>query len=231
MLVLSRRHDCGDGQLRLHAGAVQIRRRRLRVPQSRTRRRHLARVDARRHQVELGVVPAISRHRRRIAEGDQLRRLHGPLGAAHVRDGRTRVHRNGERRRSEKDVRADAGRAESRRHRLLDFAYAQPHHRRRASRCEPRRRLARSARHRQRDGRTERRHLRDCRRNRRPRSGTRARVFRSVEESRRRIARADHVRHVLGARCAGTVAAVLRPRRTKRQPPAVAWPFRRTRAP
>ena len=42
-----------------------------------------------------------------LAEGHQLRGLHGSLGAAHVRDGRTRIHRNGERRRSEEDVRAD----------------------------------------------------------------------------------------------------------------------------
>ena len=129
VLVLSRRHDGGDGQLRVHACAVQIRRRRSRVPQSRARRRHLARLDARRHQVELGVVPAIPRHRRAVAERHQLRRLHGSLGVAHLRDGRARVQRNGERRRSEENVRVDAGRAASRCDRLLDVAHAQSHHR------------------------------------------------------------------------------------------------------
>ncbi len=45
----------------------------------------------------------------------------------------------------------------------------------------------------------------------------RARVFRSLEESRGRVACADHVRHVLGARCARSVAAVLRSGRRDRR--------------
>ena len=132
LLLLSRRDDGGDGQLRIHAGARANPKTPISCSAISNAPKTFARVDAHRHQVELGVVPAVPRHRRGPAERHQLRRLHGSLGVAHLRDGRTRVHRDGERRRSEEDVRADEGRAEGRRHRLFDVAHAQSHHRRRA---------------------------------------------------------------------------------------------------
>ena len=86
-----------------------------------------------------------------------------------------------------------------RRDRLFHVAHAQSHHRGRTSGCKPRRRLGRSARDRQRDGRTERRAC--SRLPAKTSAAIRERVreyFDRLQGSRGRIARADHVRHVLG---------------------------------
>ena len=73
------------------------------VPQSRARRGHQPRRHAGRHQVALGDLPRIPRRARRAAQGHQLRGLHGPLRAPHLRDGRARLHRPGDRGRSRGD--------------------------------------------------------------------------------------------------------------------------------
>ena len=64
--------------------------------QPRARRGHLRRRDGRGHRVDVDDVRRVPRRRRPAAQGHQLRGQHRPLRAAHVRDGRARVHRRGD---------------------------------------------------------------------------------------------------------------------------------------
>ena len=73
-LVLARRDNRGHGQLRLHPGAGPARRTGPGGPQPRAGRGHLTRGDGRGHRLDLGDVPRVSRRRRRLAQGHQLRR-------------------------------------------------------------------------------------------------------------------------------------------------------------
>ena len=99
-LVLPGRDQRGHGQLRLHPGALPRERGRPRHAQSRARRGHQPRRHEGRHQVALGDLPRIPRRARHAAQGHQLRGLHGPLCAPHLRDGPACLHRPGDRGRS-----------------------------------------------------------------------------------------------------------------------------------
>ena len=160
LVVLARHHQRGDGQLRLHPGALRRGGQAHGRAQSAARRGHLGRGHGGGHQVGLDHLPRVPRLPRRPAEGHQLRRVHRPLRAPHLRDGRARLRAEGERGRSPRDGARAARRPARRRPRLHDLALAGPRDARRAAGGEPRRELGRGAAARRRHGRPERRHLR-----------------------------------------------------------------------
>ena len=94
LLVLARRHQRGHGQLRLHAGAV----RRDGQATSSCATSSAPRTSPR-DAMDAGIewtwddLPRVPRRARRAAQGHQLRGLHRPLRAAHLRDGRARLRR------------------------------------------------------------------------------------------------------------------------------------------
>ena len=138
-LLLPGRDQRRDGQLRFHARALPRERGRPGVPQPRTRRGHQPRGHAGRHRVALGNLPAVPRRARHAAQGHQLRGLHWPLCAAHLRHGPARLHRRGDRGRHQGDGASGEGSDRRRRHRLLDHAQRQsPDFRRQAGREPPR---------------------------------------------------------------------------------------------
>ena len=97
-------------------------------------RGHPDRGDAGRHRLDLGDLPGVPGHRRPPAQGDQLRRLHRPFGAAHVRHGQAGAEREGHRGRSRPHGGGGAGGDPRRRHGVLQLA-----RRRRTSRPTTRR--------------------------------------------------------------------------------------------
>ena len=91
-LVLARHHQRGHGQLRLHARALRARPTGDLVVRNLQRAEDIAgRGDGGRHRVALDDLPRVPRRARVAAQGHQLRGLHRPLRAAHLRDGRARV--------------------------------------------------------------------------------------------------------------------------------------------
>ena len=115
LLVLARRDQRGHGQLRVRAGALQTRGERVvrRVPGG--CRGHPQGSHGGRHRLVLGDLPRVSRGRRIVPEGHQLRRLHRALGSQDVRDGRSRSGRGGRRGRSQAHGEPGAGGASRRR--------------------------------------------------------------------------------------------------------------------
>ncbi len=103
LLVLARRHQRGDGQLRLHPGPLRQARPPPRHAQPRARRGHLGRRDGSGHRVDVDDVRRVPRRRREAAQGHQLLRLHRPLRAAHLCHGRARLRPGGQRGRSPRD--------------------------------------------------------------------------------------------------------------------------------
>ena len=97
-------------------------------------------------RVELGDLPGVPRDDRQAAEGDQLRVEHRALGAAHVGDGRPRVHRNRDPRRPRADDGPARRRAARRRDRLHHVAEPAPRDVGRPAGSVTARRLARGAR-------------------------------------------------------------------------------------
>ena len=188
MFLLPRRHQRGDGQLRVHAGAVSRRGGGAGIPQSRAGRGHLPGVNAGGHQVELGDLPRISRYARRPAEGHQLCWIHRPLGASHLCDGRTRVHRAGDRRRARRHGPQRAGGRARRRDRILDIAHPHAFHRQAGG--QRHRRMERGSHHCQRHERHWRRCLRAGRGANLSGSRVERRLLRSPTAARRRIRRA-----------------------------------------
>ena len=142
-LLLPGRDQRGHGQLRLHPGAVPRERGRPRHAQPRARRGHQPRRHEGRHQVALGDLPRIPRRARHAAQGHQLRGLHRPLRAPHLRDGPARLHRRGDRGRSQGDGASHQGGDRRRRARLLDHAQRQSHDLGRQAGGEPARHLGR----------------------------------------------------------------------------------------
>ena len=134
LLLLARRHQRDHGQLRLRAGAVQARRARVVRPLPDRGRGHPDRGDAGRHRLDVGDLPGISGQRRAPAEGDQLRRLYRPLGAAHVRDGQARARARRRPRTISPAWRSGRGGDPRRRDGLLELALARPTSRRTARR-------------------------------------------------------------------------------------------------
>ena len=143
-LVLPRRDQRGHGQLRLHPGAVPRERGRPRHAQSRARRGHQPRRHEGRHQVALGDLPRIPRRARQPAQGHQLLGLYRPLRLAHLRDGRARLHRRGDRGRDHDHGASRQGGDQGGRLRLLLDALHQPHDLGRQAGGEPPRDLARA---------------------------------------------------------------------------------------
>ena len=137
LLVLARRHQRGDGQLWLHAGA------RRRVDERHLVVRNLERAeDISAEAMAAGIewsweTSPVPRRRRRPAQGDQLRGLRRALGAAHVRDGRARLRGGRDGRRPRGDGARAARRAARRGDRASHLAHARNHLRPTASRWPP----------------------------------------------------------------------------------------------
>jgi len=108
-------------------------------------------------RLDVGDLPGVSRDRRPPAEGDQLRRLHRPLGLAHVRHGQARVERARDGRRPHADGRGGAGSDPRRRHGVLELARHDARHAGRHPGGEPDRRLVGGRSPGRRYGRAERR--------------------------------------------------------------------------
>ncbi len=120
-------------------------------------RGHPDRGDDGGHRLDVGDLPGVSRDRRPPAEGDQLRRLHRPLGLAHVRHGQARVERARDGRRPHADGRGGAGSDPRRRHGILELARDDARHAGRYPGGEPDRRLVGGRSPGRRHGRAERR--------------------------------------------------------------------------
>ncbi len=161
LLVLARRDERRDGQLRLRAGAVQARGPRMVRALPDGGRGHPDRGDAGRHRVELGDLSRIPRQCRAAAEGAQLRHVYRPFGAAHVRDGQARPRREGERGRSARHGARRRRGDPRRRARVLDLAREHAYPPRRRSGRQPHRRLGGDRPAGRRDGGTQFRHLSD----------------------------------------------------------------------
>ena len=114
------------GQLRLHAGPVRRARQEPGHAQSRAGRGHLPGGHAGGDQLAVGDLPRLSRRRRADRQGHQLRRVHGSLGAADVRDGRTGLRGAGDRRRRGHHVPPPRRGGQGRCARAVDLAHAQP---------------------------------------------------------------------------------------------------------
>ena len=97
--------------------------------------------------------------RRAPAQGDQLRHVYRPFGAAHVRHGQARAVREGDRGRHDAHGRGRAGGAEGRRAGLLELARLDARHAGRHAGRQPHRRMGGDRPHRRRDGRARCRHL------------------------------------------------------------------------
>ena len=91
----------------------------------------------------MGDLPRLSRRRRADAQGHQLRRVHGSLGAADLRDGRTGLRGGGDGRGRGRHVPPPGGRGEGRGAGPLDVAHTQPSDVRRQARPQPTSRLER----------------------------------------------------------------------------------------
>ena len=160
VVVLARRHDRRHGQLRLHARALRGGQQGSRRPESPAGRGHPGGGDGGRDRLAVDDLPGVPRLPRILAQGNQLRRLHRPLGAAHVRDGRAGLRGAGPRGRPPGHG-AGAPRRDPRgRHRLHHLPVAVARDARRPPGCEPSRHLGRGATARRRHGRDERGYLR-----------------------------------------------------------------------
>ena len=134
LLVLARRHQRRDGQLRLRAGAVQAGGPGMVRPLPDRGRGHPDRGDAGRHRLELGDLPRIPGQCRAPAEGAQLRHVYRPFGAAHVCDGPARARREGRPRTICASMAHAVDRGDpGRRARLLDLARDDAYHARTAA--------------------------------------------------------------------------------------------------
>ena len=213
LLVLPRHHHGRDGQLRLHAGAVRRGGQAPRHPQPAAGRGHPPGSDGGGDRLALDHLPGVPRLPRGAAQGHQLRRLHRPLGAADVRDGRAGVRAAGRRDRSAGDGAGVARRHPCGRRRLHHVALAEPRDPGRPSRGEPGRELGRAAQAGGRAGRAQRRDRGAGRGGRGPRPGRpgSARLPRPPARACRRKRTADHLRRVQPARRAGRLARVPRP--------------------
>ena len=215
VFLLPRRHQRGDGQLRLHPSALPRRGSGPRVPQSRTRRGHRPGSDAGRHPVALGKLPRIPGRARRNAEGHQLRGLSRPLGAAHLRDGGAGVRGRGHRRRGSAHGGAGGTGCSRRGDGFHHLAFAEPPDLGSQAGGEPRGGLGRSARHRRRDGPGWRWHVRDRGRSRGPRSGAHRGLPPALEGVGGGDRGAGHLGIVRQPSGAGNLAAVPGPARRR----------------
>ena len=159
LLLLARRDHRDHGQLWLRAGAVPARGARVVRSLPDRGRGHPDRGDDGRDRLDLGDLPGVPGERRPPAEGDQLRRLHRPLGPAHVRHGQARVDRARDRGRPDADGRGGAGGDPRRRDGLLELARDDPRHARQHAGGESHRRLDGARSSGRRDGRAERRRV------------------------------------------------------------------------
>ena len=159
VLLLARRDQRRDGQLRVRAGALQAGGERVvrRVPGG--RRGHPQERHGGRDRLALGDLSAISRRRRLVPQGHQLRRLYRALGSQDVRDGGARPGPGGRRGRSRVHGGPGAGGAPRRRRGPLFVEGHHPHPPGRRPGGEPHRQLGGDRALGARDGRAERRYL------------------------------------------------------------------------